>query len=121
VQPRASRRNRQFDAEPETLDGRTVEVLEEEFRETRFVYGEVKVCRKAAFVSQAKLAQRGAPLENEPKIEQARDVQVVQCVILRDVDQRAIAEHALSLAVAEEQAFRYHAFALGTSSESTRL
>jgi len=48
-------------------------------------------------------------------------VQVVQCVILRDVDQRAIAEHALSLAVAEEQAFRYHAFALGTSSESTRL
>jgi hypothetical protein len=103
------------------MDGRAVEVLEDEFGDPLFSYCEVEVRRKAAFVAESELAKRGTAFKDEAKIEETGDVKVVQRMVLSDVDERAVAEQALALVVAQEQAFGYHAFALGTSSASMRL
>jgi hypothetical protein len=49
------------------MDGRAVEVLEDEFGDPLFFYCEVEVRRKAAFVAESELAKRVPPLKTRPR------------------------------------------------------
>jgi hypothetical protein len=114
-------RHHLFDAEGKAVDRRTVEMFEDELCESVFADCKVEIAREPTLVAQAKLAQRRTSFEHKPELEEAGDVEVMQCVVLRDVDKGTVAERTLPLAVPEEEPLGYHGFTLGTSNESMRL
>jgi len=102
VQTCPPRRDGRLNGKRKSVDRCAVQVLKDKLCESLLSDCEVEIRRKPASGPKPKLPQRSATLEHESQIEKASLVEEMQRVILRDVDERSVAEHALPLAMTQQ-------------------